>query len=138
MHLEAPPTFQVRPRGVYYEHSVVTQGYTHEGQILGASVGPGGSGQSIGVDLYAPWGMFGFDARRRVTDNDAYWVWAIENASAFEKHDVSLEIGGRAMVFAADFDLSGSLTATRELNRYFDGPNVWNLNVGLTAHWRPR
>jgi len=138
VHLEAPPTFQVRPRGVYYEHSVVTQGYTHEGQILGASVGPGGSGQSMGVDLYAPWGMVGFDARRRVTDNDAYWVWAIENASAFEKHDVSLEVGANALLFVHDFDLTGSLTATRELNRYFDGPNLWNLNLGLTAHWRPR
>lgn len=137
-HLEAPPTFQLRPRGVYYTHSVVTQGYTHQGQILGAGIGPGSNAQFLGVDLYERWGSAGLFVQRRVHDNDAFWVWADETGATFDQHHVSLDIGLSGSRFLGDFDLGASFTFTRELNRYFFGPDVTNLNLGLTARWRQR
>jgi hypothetical protein len=136
-HLEAPPTFQVRPRGVYYTHSVVTQGYTHKGQILGAGIGPGGNAQSIGLETFETWGSAGLFVQRRVHDNDAYWLWAEQNDATFDKHDVSFDFGADGMYFLGGFEFGGGLIYTRELNRYFFGPKVNNLNLQLEARWRP-
>ena len=36
----------------FYSHGVVTQGYTNEGQILGAGIGTGGNSQYLGFTLY--------------------------------------------------------------------------------------
>ncbi len=136
--LEAPATFQVRPRGTYYEHGVVTQGYTHRGQILGAGVGPGGNAQSIGFDLYAEWGGGGVLVQRKVHDNDAYWEWAQVNGATFDRHNVSFDFGGHASWFLGEMHLSSSVTYTREINRYFFGPRVNNWNVRASARWNPR
>jgi hypothetical protein len=137
-HLEAGPTFQVRSKGTYYAHYIVTKGYTHKGQVIGAGVGPGGNSQHIGADLYAPWGRAGFYLQRDVHDNDAYYDWAAANNRDFCCHDVSLRMGAHGLWFVDDFDLGGGLVATREYKRYFFGLDLWNLNVSLSARWRPR
>ena len=136
--LESSPTFQLRPRPTFYVHSVVTQGYTHEGQLLGASVGPGGSAQALALDVYAPWGAWGALLRRRVHDNDAYWGWAEANGLSFDQHHVSLDVGGSALYFVGDVEVAGGAVLTRELNRYFDDNEGWNVNIDLSLRWRPR
>lgn len=137
-HLERSTTLQVRAVPTYYAHHVVTQGYTHEGQIIGAGVGPGGNSQHIGLDLYDTWGRAGVWLQRDVHDNDAYYAWAQANDAGFCCHDVSLRLGGHGLWFAGDFDLGGGFVVTREMNRYFFGLDLWNLNVSLSARWRPR
>ena len=137
-HLEREATFRLRPNPVYYSHHIVTQGYTHRGEVLGAGIGPGGIQQHVGMDLYAGWGRAGAFLQRRVHDNDAFYAWAAENGASFDRHDVSFDVGAHALAFLGDFDLGASLTFTRELNRYFFGPDVTNLNLGLTARWRQR
>jgi hypothetical protein len=136
-HLEADATFQVRPKGTYYAHAPVTQGYTHRGQIIGAGVGPGGNAQHIGADIYAPWGRAGLYVERQVHDNDAYYTWAAENGGASCCHDVSLHVGGHALRFVNDFEVGAAFVMTREYNRYFFGSDLWNVNVALSARWRP-
>ncbi len=74
----------------------------------------------------------------QVHDNDAFWVWAEANDASFDKHDVSIDVGGHATVFVHDFEVGAGLTYTRELNRYFFGPKVNNFNLALSARWRPR
>jgi hypothetical protein len=135
-HLEKSSTFQVRDNPPYYAHFVVAQGYTQKGQIIGASVGPGGNSQHLGADLYAPWGRAGAFLERRVHDNDAYYQWAIANSRSHCCHDVSLNLGASAMVFVGDLDLGAGFIATHEYNRYFYGLNLWNLNLSLSARWR--
>ena len=137
-HLEAGSTLQVRGRGRYYVHHIVTQGYTHEGQIVGAGIGPGGNSQHLGVDLYAPWGRAGAYIERQVHDNDAYYEWALANNETYCCHDVSFNLGTQALVFLDDFDVGGGFIITREYNRYFYGLDVWNLNLNLSARWRRR
>jgi hypothetical protein len=135
-HLEADPTFQVRSKGTYYTHHLVTQGYTHRGQVIGAAVGPAGNAQHVGVDLYAPWGRAGAYLERQVHDNDAYYAWAAANDASFCCHDVSVHLGMNALLFVDAFDLGAGLIATREYNRYFFGLDLWNLNLSLSARWR--
>ena len=106
--------------------------------MIGAGVGPGGIQQHVGLDLYDDQGRLGAMVQRRVHDNDAYYSWAAANGQSFDKHDVSFDFGVNGLRFVGDFELEGGVIATRELNRYFDGPNVWNVNISLSAHWRPR
>ena len=137
--LSKTPTSQVRDNPTYYEHWLVTQGYTHRGQLLGASVGPGGSAQSVTIDLYAPWGRGGLVLERRVHDNDAYYLGAVSEEAFQCCHDVSFSGGPRLLLFRGDFEVDVQSTLTRELNRYFQRRNdVWNLNLALSGRWRPR
>jgi hypothetical protein len=135
-HLEASPTFQVRGKGSYYAHHIVTQGYTQKGQIIGAGIGPGGNSQHLGLDLYGMSGRAGIYVERQVHDNDAYYTWAAANGETSCCHDVSLHLGGHLLRFVGDLDLGGGFIVTREYNRYFFGSDLWNLNLSLTARWR--
>jgi hypothetical protein len=137
-HLQRSATFQLRASPVYYSHHIVTQGYTHEGQVIGAGIGPGGVQQHLGVDLYAPWGRGGLLFQRRVQDNDAFYDWAQANDASFDQHDVAVDVGASVLVFVNDFEVGGGLIFTRELNRYFGGPHASNLNFSLNARWRPQ
>lgn len=132
-------TSQVRENPTYYEHWFVRPGYTHRGQLVGANVGPGGSAQAVTADLYAPWGRAGLVLERRVHDNDAFYFHAAWSDIDWCCHDVSFSIGPRLLLFRGDFEMDAQSTLTRELNRYFQrGNDVWNLNLGLSARWRPR
>ena len=136
--LERGSTLQVRAVPVYYMHHRVAQGYTQRGQIIGAGIGPGGSVQFIGGDLYTSWGLVGTYFERQVHDNDAYYQWARANDAGFWRHDVSFRWGAHGLLFVGDFDVSSGLVVTREFNRYFSGPDLWNLNLRFSARWRPR
>ncbi|MGE0160039.1 MAG: capsule assembly Wzi family protein [Gemmatimonadales bacterium] len=136
-HLEADPTFQLRGKGTYYAHHIVTQGYTQRGQIIGAAVGPGGNAQYLAFDVYRPSGRLGISFERHVHDNDAYYDWAAAHNQTICCNDVSFNLGGSALFFVDDFDLGGGVIVTREYNRYFYGLDLWNLNLSFSARWRP-
>jgi hypothetical protein len=53
-YLEQSSTFRARPTGSWYAGRAVPQGYTHRGQMLGAAIGPGASGQWLGAEFIAP------------------------------------------------------------------------------------
>jgi len=132
-------TSRVRDNPTFYEHWIVRPGYTHRGQLVGASVGPGGSAQTLTTDLYADWGRAGLVLERRVHDNDAYYFQASQGAVDWCCHDVSFSVGPRLLLFRGDFELDAQTTFTRELNRYFQrGNDVSNVNLSLSARWRPR
>lgn len=137
-HLERSTTRELRATPTYYAHHIVRQGYTQRGQVIGAGVGPGGNAQHVGADLYAPWGRAGVWVQRDVRDNDAFYTWAASTGGSRWEHDVMLHLGGHGMVFVADVEVGGGLVLTREFNRHFVGRDLWNLNVSLSARWRPR
>ncbi len=136
-HLEASTTFQLRPRPTYYTNGAVTQGYTHKGQILGAWVGPGGNSQYLGFEMFAPWGSADVFVQRQVHDNDAFWVWAEANNQTFDAHHVSFDLGVNTTFFRGDMEFGGGAIMTRQINRWFFGPHLWNLNLSASARWRP-
>jgi hypothetical protein len=130
----------VRASPTYYAHGIVGQGYTQRGQVIGAGIGPGGNSQHVGADLYAPWGRAGLYVQRDVRDNDAYYRWVDANDVVYGNlyHHVPVHVGVHGLAFTGPVDLGGGLTVTREFNRYFFGREAWNVNVSLTAVWRPR
>ena len=137
-HLDASSTQELRETPTYYVHHVVGQGYTQNGQVIGAGVGPGGGSQQFAADLYAGWGRAGLYVRRDVRDNDSFYRWAAANGGTRWDHDIWLHAGGHGLMFVGDWEVGGGLMLTRELNRYFYWRDLWNLNVSLSARWRPR
>jgi hypothetical protein len=139
INLQRGRTSEVRATPHFYAHHIVQQGYTNEGQVIGSSVGPGGNAQVLTTELYDDWGRARLLLERRIHDNDAYYAYAAANDLDSCCHHLGLSAGIDALVFTGPFDLGGGVTLARELNRYFDrGNDVWNLNLSISARWRPR
>lgn len=134
--LERSRTLDVRASPAYYTHHIVTQGYTHRGQLLGAAIGPGSSSQFVSVDRFDPRGALGVFAQWLRRDNDAYYTRFAESLR-FSGHDVELTGGISAVRFVHDLDIALTLAVSRELNRYYVvGDDVTNVHGRLSVRWR--
>jgi LysM repeat protein len=88
-------TARTRAVRSFYTSPWVPQGYTHGGQVIGASIGPGSSSQWGALDYLAPRWRLGVFGNRIRWDNDAYLTTprALYAGWGFLGHDVSL-LGG--------------------------------------------
>lgn len=130
--LEAPKSDVVRGIGGYfYEHVFVRQGFTNEGQILGASIGPGSNSQYVGGDLLAPWGRAGLYLRRVALNNDRYYR---AGAKGEGQHEVEITGGLRGLLFFKRFELEGTFALEHLLNKHYeDGNDELNVHLGLSV-----
>ncbi len=137
-NLQEDTTKQQRATGPFYPHHLATQGYTQRGQVIGAGLGPGGSAQYLGFDVFTPWGRWGGYLQRQVHDNDTYYALAAKDPSlGFRGHDVDLAYGGSVMGFWHRLELTGSLTWIKEYNRaYILRNDQRNLNLAMSLRWR--
>ncbi|MCL4639223.1 MAG: capsule assembly Wzi family protein [Pseudosphingobacterium sp.] len=71
--LERSRTAQVRRSPTWYGDDVVQHGYTNNGQILGAGVGPGSNLQSVSIDWIRGMKQIGIQIERLVHNNDFYY-----------------------------------------------------------------
>lgn len=133
-----------RGASTFYTHSTVPQGYTHNGQLLGAPIGPGSDAQALGADLLTPSWNAGLLLERVRYDNDAYYQrWAFLHD--FRGHDVELTAQVHGGTRWGGIDLWGGLAYSRRTSRNFLGledprgnfrvEGNWGLRVG--AGWRP-
>ena len=95
--LEKSATFRQKPIGTYYASPAVIQGYTNDGQVLGASIGPGASSHWLAVDYVDRHWEAGVFAGRIRWDNDALYTVNLISPylSYWCMHDVSLFGGVR-------------------------------------------
>lgn len=116
-YLEPSPRQQV-PGGVSsYASRIVPQGYTHHGQIIGASIGPGASSQWIAGDyLSESWkvGLFGGRIRWETAA-----FYNIPTIPSLIKHDVSVFVGARGGYRVMGLDASAALTIGQRFNYLF-------------------
>jgi hypothetical protein len=94
--VEQSATFRDRPLGVWYTSRKVIQGYTNQGQPLGAAVGPGSSGQNINVDYMRPDWSVGLKAGRIRYNEDVRSISPIFEFKSWCTHDIDLYWGARA------------------------------------------
>lgn len=97
--VEQSATFRDRPEGVWYTSRTVVQGYTNLGQPLGASVGPGSSGQNINIDYMRPLWSVGLKAGRMRLNEDVRSIAAVDPIYWYRgacTHDIVLYYGARA------------------------------------------
>jgi hypothetical protein len=98
--VEQSATFRDRAVGVWYTSRKVIQGYTNRGQPLGASVGPGSSGQNLNIDYMRPLWAVGVKAGRMRLNEDVRSIYYSNNSPFYYKawcsHDIDLYYGLRA------------------------------------------
>lgn len=136
--LSRPSTMLVRATPPYYVHFLVHQGYTNNGQIIGAAIGPGSQSQILELDRFGPSGRVGGFVQRVRFDDDAYYA-NFGSTLGDEGQQTELSFGLRGTRFVGPLDVSGSLALSRELNRYYQvGNDVTNVMLTLGARWRLR
>jgi hypothetical protein len=68
----------------WYLGADVVQGYTHNGQLLGAGIGPGATSQTIELNWRKANNRIGLSAERRLHNNDFY-VFSFTNSGDFRR-----------------------------------------------------
>lgn len=144
-YLEESPTYAWLTTGSWYASNAVPQGYTHEGQVLGASVGPGASGQWFAADWLRGRGRGGVFLGRIRWAEDAYYDKPGGPEYVYG-HDVSVFGGLRGVFALGPVRLDAEYTLQRRYNYLFqseavsyqnrdDTQNVLNhtLRLGFTT-----
>lgn len=67
----------------YYSHSQIKQGYTNQGQILGAGTGSFGNSQFLGYKVYHPYGNIMLFYHRHSPDNNYIYNKSIGTSDAY-------------------------------------------------------
>lgn len=75
----------------WYVNKSIRQGYTNQGQMLGAGIGPGGNLQSLDVSWVKGLKKIGLQVERYVHDNDFYY-YAFSDSRNYSQHWVDLSV----------------------------------------------
>jgi hypothetical protein len=146
-HLNASTTFRSgRGGGVvvtYYTHSRMRQGYTNEGQILGAWIGPGSNTQYLSADVVRRNYSVGGYMERIAHDVDAYYN-RFATTYRREGHDSEFGVGARGLFNLWNIGVSWRGGWNIRRNRSFIGliptnfdflvENNWSLEINAIAH----
>jgi len=82
--------------GVWYTSRRVLEGYTNEGQVLGAAVGPGSSGQVLALNYLLLRSYFGLEIGRARYNEDVHQAMPMLDYLRWCSHDVNLQWGWSA------------------------------------------
>ena len=119
--MQQPPSWPLLGAGSWYVHSRAIQGYTNEGQIMGATLGLGGNGETLRISKFNGLQSFGFQFNR-VTRDAVYF----ESGLAFTNPSLSkwVDYGIRLMADLPykGFIVSGTLGIRRSFNYQYTQP----------------
>lgn len=118
-YLEQSPTFRDRPLGSFYTSRAVVQGYTNRGQVIGAGMGQGSSGEWIAMDYLKGWWQVGTFAARTRFNNDAYSLLPWLQNSGYCQHDVTISPGVRGGIPTPLGRFSMQYTSSERMNAFF-------------------
>jgi hypothetical protein len=133
-NVEQSGSFRFRPIGSFYTSRAVRQGYTNEGQMLGAGVGPGSSGEWFAADYMRPNLSFGVNFGRTRPNTDAFFARSNPNRCF---HDVMVYPGARAGFSTRFFKVQADYSKLTRYNAFFQ--RVRGCQTDETAigdrHW---
>lgn len=133
-YLEESPTYAWRENGSWYASAQVPQGYTHQGQVLGSPVGPGGSGQWVAADWLRGRGRAGLFLARVRWAQDAYYAQP-GGFNRYLAYDVSMFGGVRAAWAVGGVRLDAEYALEHRWNIFFqnDAVNFLDRKDGVRA-----
>lgn len=133
----------VRGAGSWYVHGKIHEGFTHQGQVLGAGVGPSGNQQDFKILLIDQETQlkYGFSLRRIVHNNDYLYI-TFQDLDKRKRYwtdlSMGLEAGGvyKRFIVEGNFNYIYTLNYQWELLNDFTGPmiqgnNQINIFLGL-------
>ena len=120
--LEPSQSFRLKQHGEWYTSRRVIQGYTHRGRVIGAGIGPSGSGQWLAVDWVAPrWNLGLFGTRIRL-ENEALYSYFPE----YRRADLTLLAGVRGAGKIGPFRFEAAWAESIRLNYLFQAKPLPN------------
>jgi hypothetical protein len=114
-NLSKNSTFLYRAEPPYYAHEVNRQGYTHNGQIVGSGLGPGGNSDHLGFTMNWAQKSLGFLVQRIESDKDYF----IKNIQNIVDHDQEYSVSLFLQKESANFIYGLEGTLSKNYNRYF-------------------
>jgi hypothetical protein len=122
-----------RPQNPFYVHTIVTQGHTQYGQVLGGAAVYGGGGSTIEMSRYDKTGRWTMSWVRSAREQ---LLSAKERLPVADSTDVVHALTLERVVFQPHFDWTWSVTAARELNRNFTS-DATNIRLTTGVRFRP-
>jgi hypothetical protein len=86
-NLESSRDYEFLGKTMFYAHHVISQGYTNEGQWLGAGLGTGGNSQYLGFTLFHHRGYANVFIHRQNIDNDYIWYMHMGQPVSTKRED---------------------------------------------------
>ncbi len=99
----------------WYTSSLVPQGYTNNGQIMGSGIGPGSNTETIAISYIKGFSKVGVEFERYLHNNDFYYN-AYSNTNDFTRHWVDLSTTFVGSYHYKHFMLNGKISMIRSLN----------------------
>ncbi|MGL1890177.1 MAG: capsule assembly Wzi family protein [Spirochaetaceae bacterium] len=133
-------TVVLSPAGPWYRHAFGgwTQGYTNGGQIIGASIGPGGENLWLEIKLTTEKAIYAITGERFVLDKDWYYMIKENGTGDLTGEEVGqsseFNWGFSALHIFEDFALYSNLTYNLNFDENFvnmDHVNNFHLELGI-------
>ncbi len=143
---------------VWYESTLIPQGFTNLGQVVGAGIGPGSNSQKVRVQYFHRFGKLSMSLNRVVHQNDRYFRhldhiarnqdpilrphWGHNNPqppNEWDLHNIEYRFGAGALFFVTD-ELEFHFRTTKSFfqNRHnIYGNDERNTNVFITIRYTP-
>ena len=121
-------TFLYQPEPTYYAHHINRQGYTHEGQLLGAGIGPGGNSGHLNVRIVKKDQTIGF-LFERIEYNKDYFVVHIQDR---ERHNIEYSLGFNMQRETESVSYGFESILSYNFNRYYIHSDL-NLYLALST-----
>ncbi len=116
-----------RPTPPYYTHDVNRQGYTHDGQIIGAGIGTGGNSDQLVLELERE--NFSVSLLlQRIENNRDYFVNAVRNSNL---HDQEYTVGVYTMKEFNSIQLFFDAAISKNYGKYYEFNDVFNFSLGF-------
>jgi hypothetical protein len=102
----------------YYTHPVVRHGYTHNGQMLGAGIGPGSNSQYLSISLHRRGSRLGIHGERIVHNNDFVYAHYLSTVGRgyHNRYYVDLIYGAHLQVKVGGIYVAGAINFMNALN----------------------
>ena len=120
----------LRDSGSWYEHGWTYDGYTNEGEVLGASIGPGSNSHYFAINRIRKKEKIGIALEIIDQDNDFYHQ-SFSSAQDFRRYWKDFNIHVNFSKKFNKFWLSSNLMYTKSLNYQ------WDLNDFSTPYYHP-
>ena len=144
-HLQQSIDRSLRDAGPWYLHYLIISGYTHQGEVLGAGIGPGSNLQSFDVSWIKGVKHIGLQFERYVHNNDFFYA-NLNNSQHGRWTDLSLSSTGvwdyKNLIFNAKVQAIKSLNYQWQVKQYgsdvlyTSGNNVFNLHARIGISYR--
>ena len=118
-----------RPSGSWYEHGYARAGYTNDGQVLGAGIGPGGGLQTLDVSWFNKLKRIGLQISRYEHGIDLYY--SLVQQGEVRRHWVDYSAALSSDWNYRHFLFSASLQYVKQLNYEYElkeNPNLFYFN----------